>query len=238
MGSSRHSDDDAIPTIDAMRARGTPADPIRVAIVDDHPMVVDGLTAALATYPDLRLVTHGGTFAEAKATLDRADIDVCLLDVRLLDGNGLQALSERTSGQRPFVLVISTFDFSQYVAAAVRFGAKGYFSKTVPIAELIDSIRKVARGDVVFTSTQLQKAFVNLTPQERRVVALAIGGLSNREIGSALGLSRRTVEGHLSEVFVKYKILGGRTELTVRAAMEGWLDIDAPRDRLQGRPRG
>jgi DNA-binding NarL/FixJ family response regulator len=201
---------------------------IRVALVDDHPLVVSGVDAALARVPDLDVVAHGGTIAEARALLVREDIDVVLLDVRLEDGNGLQALAERGRRDRPAVLVLSSFTASQYIAAATRFGAAGFLFKAAPLPALIEAIRAVAAGDSVFTSRQLAERFVALTPREREVLQLAMEGRSNKEIGARIGTSRKTVEAHLSEIYRKYDILGGRVELTIRAAEEGWLEIQPP----------
>jgi DNA-binding NarL/FixJ family response regulator len=198
---------------------------IRVALVDDHPLVVGGFDAALATVADLEVVAHGGTVAEARALLARDDIDVLLLDVRLEDGNGLQALAERGPRDRPAVLVISSFTTSQYVAAAARFGAAGFLYKAAPLPALIEAIRAVAHGDSVFSTKQLAERFVALTPREREVLELAMEGRSNKEIGARIGTSRKTIEAHLSEIYRKYEILGGRVELTIRASEEGWLEI-------------
>jgi len=201
---------------------------IRIAIVDDHPMVTDGLDAALGTIADLEVVAHGGTVAEARAMVVREDLDVVLLDVRIEDGNGIQALAERGSRTRPAVLVISSFKTSQYVAAASRYGAAGFLLKTVPLATLVDGIRAVAGGGSVFTREQLQKGFVTLSTRERQVVRLAMEGLGNKEIAARMGTSPKTVEGHLTAIFERFGITGGRIELSFRAAEEGWLDIEPP----------
>jgi len=201
---------------------------IRVALIDDHPMVIEGLDAALKTIDDLDVVAHAGTMAEARQLLESDDIDVILMDVRLADGNGLQALAERPPRRSPAVLVVSTFLASQYVAASVRFGAAGFVVKTVPLSILIDAIRQVAGGGSVFTADQLQTGFVTLTPREREVLTLAMEGLSNKEIAARIGTSRKTVETQLSEIFAKHGVLGGRTELSLRAASEGWLEIQPP----------
>jgi DNA-binding NarL/FixJ family response regulator len=201
---------------------------IRVAIVDDHPMVTDGLDAALATFADLAVVARAGSVAGARDLLVRDDIDVVLLDVRLEDGNGIQALAERGPRSRPGVLVISSFKTSQYVAASARFGAAGFVLKTVPLATLVDAIRTVHHGGSVFTQEQLQSGFVLLSPRERDVVRLAMDGLSNKEIGARLRMSPKTVESRLTDIYARFGITGGRIELSLRAAEEGWLDIDPP----------
>jgi DNA-binding NarL/FixJ family response regulator len=201
---------------------------IRLAIVDDHPMVTDGLDAALATVDDVEVTAHGGSVAEARELLANEDLDVVLLDVRLEDGNGIQALAERGSRLRPGVLVISSFKTSQYVAASARFGAAGFLLKTVPLPTLLDAIRTVAAGGSVFTQEQLQKGFVTLTQRERQILRLAMDGLSNKEIGARIGTSPKTVESHLGGIYERFGITGGRIELSFRAAEEGWLDIDPP----------
>jgi DNA-binding NarL/FixJ family response regulator len=207
---------------------------IRIGLIDDHPMVIGGVEAALAAIDGLSVVARGGSVSDAREMLGRDDIDVVLLDVRLEGGNGLQALAERGARTRPAVLVISSFRTSQYIAAAARFGAAGFLLKTVPLPALVDAIRSVAAGGSVFTADQLSKGFVALTPRERQVLRLAMDGLSNKEIGAKIGTSRKTVEAHLSDIYTKYGILGGRVELSLRAAAEGWLDIDAPSSRRDG----
>ncbi len=197
----------------------------RIALVDDHVMVVKGLEAALSTVADLEIVARGATVDDARAILDRNDVDVVLLDVRLEDGNGLQVLAERQAPATARVLVISSFRISQYAAAAAKFGAAGFLLKTVPLPALIEAIDIIAAGGTVFSAEQLESRFVILTPREREVLALAMEGYSNKEIGARLGLHRKTVEAHLSEVFQKYEIRGGRVELSIRAAEEGWLEI-------------
>jgi DNA-binding NarL/FixJ family response regulator len=201
---------------------------IRLAIVDDHPMVTSGLDAALGTVADIEVVAHGASVAEARDLLTRDDVDVVLLDVRLDDGNGIQALAERGQRSRPGVLVISSVKTSQYVAASARFGAAGFLLKTVPLPTLVEAIRTVASGGSVFTQEQLQKGFVTLTPRERQIVRLAMDGLSNKEIGARLGTSPKTVESHLGAIYDRFGIMGGRIELSLRAGEEGWLDIEPP----------
>lgn len=200
---------------------------ITIAVVDDHPMVVGGLNTALSTVADFEVVGSGATLAEARAFLTDQKVHVLLLDVRLEDGNGLVALSEHKPGTGPAVIVMSSFATSQYVAAARRFGAAGYLLKTVPLAELVSAIRRVALGEAVFTVEQASHQFVDLTTPERRVLKLAMDGLSNKEIGQIVGTSRKGVEAHLSDLYARHGVRGGRVELLIRAEREGWLEIDA-----------
>ena len=200
----------------------------RIAIADDHPMVVGGLSAALNMVEGFQIVAHGGTVEEARELLLRDDLDVVLLDVRLADGNGLGVLAGVMDARQTHVLVISSFKTSQYVAAAAQFGASGFILKSVPLPAIIEAIRAVAEGQKVFSANQLEARFVTLRAREREVLRLAMEGLSNKEIAARLRLHRKTVEAYISAVFQKYQIHGGRIELTMRAAEEGWLEIQPP----------
>jgi two-component system response regulator DesR len=132
---------------------------------------------------------------------------------------------------RPRVLVVSSFKATQYAAAAAQFGASGFLLKSVPLPALFEAIQVIAEGGTVFSAEQLESRLVTLTPREREILRLAMDGLSNKEIGARIGLHRKTVEAHLSDVFEKYGIHGGRIELSIRAAEEGWLDIQPPTKR-------
>lgn len=209
---------------------------VRVAVVDDHPLVVDGLLAGLRSIDLIDVVAVASNVSEATTVLARADIDVVLLDVRLGDGNGLQVLASRGHRAKPRVIVLSSFEAKQYVAVATRFGASGYLLKTVPLPKLVQAIGIVAGGGTVFTDAQLGTRLVTLTQRERDVVALTMEGFTNKEMADRLQTSKKAVEQHLSKIFSREEIRGGRVELALRAAAEGWLDIDAPPTR-RGRPR-
>jgi DNA-binding NarL/FixJ family response regulator len=211
---------------------------IRIGLVDDHPVVLGGLHAALASIPDFEIAAQATTLADARGLLVDDDLDVVLLDVRLPDGNGIAALAEREARPKPAVIVLSSFMSNQYVGAALRFGANGFLLKTAPLDELVEAIRRVAGGGAAFTADQLrvaQSAFVNLTPREREVLGLVLEGRSNEEIGGAIGVAKKTVEQHLTNLFDRYGV-STRIELAMRAEREGWLDV-APAGQPTGRHR-
>lgn len=202
---------------------------IRVGFIDDHPVVVGGLDAALSAADGIEVTARGTTIAEARDILSRKDIDVVLLDIRLPDGNGLELLSEIPADQRPAVLLLSSFKTPQYVAAALRFGAQGFLLKTEPMDVLLEAISRIAAGGSAFTAEQLrsgQAGYVRLTPRERQILRLVLEGRSNDEIAAAIGGSRKTVEAHLTHLYERCGV-STRVELALRADREGWLDIDA-----------
>jgi DNA-binding NarL/FixJ family response regulator len=200
---------------------------IRIGLVDDHPVVLDGLAAALGAVPGLEVAARAGTIAGAAALLARADLDVVLLDVRLGDDNALSLLRGRPV-PGPAVLVLSSFTSGQYVAAAIRLGAQGFALKTAPLEEVAEAVRLVAAGGSWFTAAQLRAGAegpVRLTGRERDVVGLLVDGLSNDEIASRLAVSVKTVEAHLSRLYGRLGAMS-RLELGLRAEREGWLDLD------------
>lgn len=200
---------------------------IRVALIDDHPIVISGLEAALASAADVQVVDRGGTMAEGRRILARDDVDVVLLDIRLPDGSGIELVADSAARDGPAVVILSSFETSQYVAAALRFGAMGFLLKTAPLSELLAAIRRVADGGLAFTVEQLRQGragLVVITPRERQVLQLVLEGRSNGEIARQLNAARRTIEKHLRHMFQRFDV-SSRTELAIRAEREGWLDV-------------
>jgi DNA-binding NarL/FixJ family response regulator len=205
--------------------RGEP-EVIRVAIVDDHPVVRDGTAALLATQPGIEVVGRAASVAEARALMERTPVDVVLLDIRLGTESGLQLLADPAASKagRPAILVLTAYDYPQYADAALRLGAAGFVVKTAPMAELLDAIRRAASGGLAFTSRPDPSARIRLTPRELEVVRLVSEGRSNDEVGAALGIGAKTVETHLARLYERFGI-GSRTELATRALRDGWLDV-------------
>jgi DNA-binding NarL/FixJ family response regulator len=196
---------------------------IRVAVVDDHPVVREGTAALLAAQADLEVVATGETLEEAAALLASADLDVLVLDVRLGTSSGLGALG-RDGREGPAVVVLTAYDYPQYAEAALRLGASGFVLKTAPIEQLLDAIRRAAAGGLAFgIRPSVRVAF---TSRELDVVRLVADGRSNDEIGTALGIAAKTVETHLRRLFERLGV-ASRTELATRALREGWLELPA-----------
>jgi DNA-binding NarL/FixJ family response regulator len=202
---------------------GALSDPIRVAIVDDHPVVRDGIAALLGTQGGLEVVGTAGSLADATSLVESAAPDVLLLDIRLGSESGLKLLASGSAVDLPAVVVLSAYDYPQYAEAAMELGAAGYVVKTAPIAELTDAIRRAAAGGLAF-SVRPGRDLPRLTARERQVVALVVDGRSNDEVGAELRIGVKTVETHLKRIFERFG-LRSRTELVARALREGWLEV-------------
>lgn len=197
--------------------------PIRVGIVDDHPVVRDGTAALIGLEPDIQVTAIGRSVDDAASLLASESLDVLLLDVRLADASGLSALAGVVA--RPAVIILTAFDLPQYSEAAYRLGASGFVLKTAPLAELLDAIRRVAAGGMSFAVRPGPR--IPITARELDVLALVADGRSNDEIAAGLGIASATVETHLRRMFQRTGA-ASRTELATRALKEGWFEI--PRD--------
>lgn len=200
---------------------------IRVVLVDDHPVVLGGLGAALAAHPDVEIVGRAGTLAEARMLIERERPDVALVDVRLPDGSGMELLEDQTESAQPAFVMVTTFDAPQYVEVAMDMGASGFLLKTAPIEEIVAAVRRVAAGGRVFADRSPPRhgeRWHRLSERERQIIACVVGGRSNDEISGDLGISRKTVEWHLSRLFERFSVIS-RVELAMRAEREGWLDL-------------
>jgi DNA-binding NarL/FixJ family response regulator len=192
---------------------------IRVAVVDDHPLVREGTAAIVARADDMEITGVAGSLDELRPILE-APVDVLLLDLRLGQESGFDLLRTGTKPM-PAVVVLTSYDYPQYADAALRLGAAGFVVKTAPTAELLDAIRRAAAGGLAFGVRPGNG--VTLSDRERDVLRLVVGGASNDEIGARLGISSRTVESHLRRLFERLGV-ASRTELAARAIREGWLE--------------
>jgi DNA-binding NarL/FixJ family response regulator len=204
----------------------------RVVIVDDHEIFRAGLRAGLG--PTIRIVGEAGTVQDAVPLIREHDPDVVLLDVHLPDGGG-HAVIGPVHADRPGVrfLALSVSDAPEDVLATIRAGARGYVTKTISPAELVDAIHRVADGDAVFspwlagfvldafttgsTTATNDPELDQLTAREQEVLLLIARGYTYKEIAGRLHLSVKTVETHVSSVLRKLQ-LTNRNELTRWAA--------------------
>ncbi len=206
----------------------TRARPITVAIVDDHPVLRDGIASLLARENDMEVVALGASVADADSIL-ATDVDVVLLDVRLGTQSGLTAL-QRSSARRPAVVVLTAYGYPQYAEAALRLGASGFVLKNGPIDDLLSAIRAAASGGLQFGVRPAQR--LALSERELDVVRKVVEGLSNDEIAVDLGISPKTVESHMRRIFERVGV-ASRTELATRALREGWLDLPGSKEVVE-----
>lgn len=208
---------------------------IRVLLVDDHPVVREGIRGMLSTEPDLEIVGEAGSGPEAVVRVAALEPDVVLMDLRMPGGDGAEA-TERIRADHPavHVLVLTTYDTDTDILRAVEAGATGYLLKDTPRAELADSIRSAARGETVLSGRLAGKLLSRvrrdpepekpaaLSPREVEVLRLAAEGHTNAAIGRALRISTTTVKTHLMRAYEKLGV-GDRTAAVSQALRRGLL---------------
>jgi len=205
---------------------------LRVLVVDDHEVQRVGTRQVLETAEDIVVVAEASGGNDAVALAGEVNPDIALLDIRLPDRNGIDVARELAVHHRGTrVVILSAYDDDSSVRGALEAGVVGYLLKTMPREQLINAVRAAGHGDTVLdpavserwelvSHSQNVAAAVHLTPRERQIVALVGEGMSNRAIGAHLGVSVRTVEGHLNHVFSKMG-MEGRTELVRFAVTNG-----------------
>jgi DNA-binding NarL/FixJ family response regulator len=186
--------------------------PIRLLLVDDHPVVRDGLRGMCDAAPDFDVVGEAANGPEAVRLAQRLDPDVVLMDLRMSGGGGVEAITELARRKaRAHVLVLTTYDNDRDIMAAMDAGATGYLLKDAPRDELFAAIRAAAGGESVLSpavatrvvSRMRSSGVGELSSREREVLALVARGRSNREIARALFVSEATVKTHLGHTYDK-----------------------------------
>lgn len=185
---------------------------IRVAIVDDHPIVTDGLVANLSAVPEIDVVATGTSADDAVSIAATHAPDVLILDLELGGRNGLDAIPEcKAASPGTRIVVFSAYAGEERVATAFERGADSYVLKGTSSDELVAIVRAVAQGGTMIPAeiaSQLARAVRQprrdrLTAREREILALLAEGLSNRAAGERLGISERTVKFHVGEILAR-----------------------------------
>jgi len=207
---------------------------VRVAIVDDDPLVRSGLRLLFASAPDLDVVAEGADGAEVPRLVDAHFPDVVLLDVRMPRVDGLVAAERLCARPRPpRVVMLTTFHADVYVLRALRAGASGYLLKDAPPRELVAAVRRVAAGEPILSPAVTRRLIEQVadpveherrvaaaalldraTGRERAVAAAVARGLSNAQIGDELGMGVPTVKAHVSRLLTKLD-LANRVQLAL-----------------------
>jgi len=197
---------------------------IRLILVDDHPVVREGLAGMLAGQPDFDVVATATDGSEALRLDVEHKPDVILMDLRMPGMDGVTAI-EAIKGKRPSanILVLTTYDSDADILRAIEAGATGYLLKDTPREELYRAIRAAANGESVLAPAVAARLMTrmrapaeeNLSAREIEVLQLVAKGASNREIGKSLHISTATVKTHLIHIFNKLGVADRTAAVTV-----------------------
>jgi DNA-binding NarL/FixJ family response regulator len=212
--------------------------PVRLVLVDDHEMVIEGLKAMLAAFEDrVQVVGHAVGAERALSVIAELDPDIVLCDVRMQGASGLDlCLQLRESDPKRKVVMLSVYDDEQYLFQALRVGASGYLLKSISSDELVRQLEFVHGGETaidpgmaaraVDTAARLSRdefwpgARQGLTQRESEILSFVVNGLSNRAIATKLVIGDETVKSHLSSIYRKLGV-SDRTGAVATALREG-----------------
>jgi DNA-binding NarL/FixJ family response regulator len=211
---------------------------IRVVLVDDHAVVRAGIRQFLERASDIQIVGEAEDGEEAKAVVLGQQPDVAVLDIRMPKMSGIELTRWLRSNYRKVgVLVLTAYDDDPYVLTVLQAGANGYVLKTASPRDIIQAVRDVYAGKSALDAVIAQKLVAQIAKQadenpaeklsdrELEVLSMTARGFTNKAIGVQLGISDRTVQGHLAHIFNKLQV-GSRTEAVMRAVSLGWIPQD------------
>lgn len=190
--------------------------PIKVLLIDDHPLVLEGIRSVLETYEHIEVVGAESSAKEGLVKSKKTSPDVVLMDINMPDMNGIDAI-ELFKEQLPSakLLMLSMHDSREYISTSTMYGASGYVLKDVSTSEIVAAIEKVAAGGTYFSSG-VSEALMGtqnalganslLTTREQAVLLLVAEGKSNKDVASELEISIRTVETHRKNIKKKLGI--------------------------------
>lgn len=205
--------------------------PIRILLVDDHPVVRAGLRAVLDAEPDLLVVADTGDPDEGTRRAGGGDVDVVLMDLQFgQQMRGVDATREIAAGAgAPRVLVLTTYDTDTDILAAIEAGAAGYLLKDAPPDELADAVRTAAAGRSALAPSvatrlidRMRQPATALSAREVEVLTLVAGGRSNQQIAAQLFVSQATVKSHLVHIYAKLGV-DSRTAAVAAAVERGMI---------------
>ncbi len=212
------------------------SDPIRVMLADDHAVVRAGIRQFLEHAPDIQVIAEADDGEMARILIQEQQPDVAVLDIQMPKATGIEVTRwVRAHHPEVGVLVLTAYDDDPYVMAVLQAGANGYVLKTASPADIVQAVRDVNEGKSALDPSIAHKLLAHiagqgrtqpdyepLTDRELEVLALAGKGYTNKAIGVQLGISDRTVQGHLAKAYGKLQA-NSRTEAVMRAVSLGLL---------------
>ncbi|GGH17277.1 response regulator [Silvibacterium dinghuense] len=197
-----------------------------VLVVDDHPIMRYGVVAIIAARSDMRVVAQTGTASGAVELFREHRPDITLMDLRLPDRSGVEAIREiRSFAPWARLIVLTTYEGDEDIHQALEAGARGYLIKGMPHEALIEAIRKVKAGGR-FVPAPVARALASRMPdgelstREREVLELLVRGKSNREIAELLSIKEATVKSHVSVILMRLNVTD-RTQAVITALQRG-----------------
>ena len=204
---------------------------IRVLIADDHPVVRTGLALMFQYEPDMEAVAEAGNGREAVEMFRRHRPDVTLMDLRMQEMDGVEAITAiRSEFPAARIILLTTYDGDEGIYQALRAGAQAYLLKDTPCEEILETVRVVHAGRKHITKEVGAKlaqrtTYAELTERELEVLRLMVKGMSNQEIGEALCIAEGTVKFHVNHILNKMDV-NDRTQAVIAALKRGLASLD------------